>query len=60
VFVSFPLKKHKIFGVIGAGGSIYSNPIVAPGGALIWLFTDHFRLEGVFPKAALVYNPNDD
>ena len=60
VWVTFPLKKDKIFGVIGAGGSIYSNPIAAPGGGLIWLFSDHFRLEGVFPKPALVYNPNDD
>ncbi|MBV9619001.1 MAG: hypothetical protein JO201_07290 [Verrucomicrobia bacterium] len=60
VWVSFPLKRDKIFGVIGAGGSINSNPIAAPGGGLIWLFTDHFRLEGVFPKPALVYNPNDD
>ena len=33
---------------------------MAPGGGLIWLFTDHLRLEGVFPKPALVYNPNDD
>src|ERR1700720_1710651 len=60
VWVTFPLKKDKIFAVIGAGGSIYSNPIVAPGGGLIWLFTDKFRLEGVFPKPALVYNLNDD
>lgn len=60
VWVSFPLKKDKIFGVIGAGGSIYSNPIVAPGGGLIWLFTDHLRLEGVFPKPAMVYNPTED
>jgi hypothetical protein len=60
VWVTFPLKKDKIFAVIGLGGSIYSNPIVAPGGGIIWLFTDHFRLEGVFPKPALVYNPNDD
>src|SRR5438309_626864 len=60
VFVSFPIKKDKIFGVIGAGGSLYSNPIVAPGGGIIWLFTDKFRLEGVFPKPALVYNPTDD
>src|SRR6266496_3327503 len=60
VFVSFPLKKDKIFGVIGVGGAIYQNPIVAPGGGLIWLFTDKLRLEGVFPKPALVYNPNDD
>ena len=60
VFVSFPIKKDKIFGVIGAGGSLYQNPIVAPGGGLIWLFTDKVRLEGVFPKPALVYNPSDD
>src|SRR5437660_6699075 len=60
VFVSFPLKKDKIFGVIGVGGAINQNPVVAPGGGLIWLFTDKFRLEGVFPKPALVYNPNDD
>src|SRR5256884_2078404 len=59
VFFSFPLKKDKIFAVIGAGGSIYSNPIIAPGGGIIWLFTDHLRLEGVFPKPALVYNPRD-
>jgi hypothetical protein len=60
IWVTFPLKKDKIFGVIGLGGGINQNPIVAPGGGLIWLFTDHLRLEGVFPKPALVYNPNDD
>jgi hypothetical protein len=59
-FVTFPLKKDKIFGVIGVGGALYQDPPIAPGGGLIWLFTDHFRLEGVFPKPALVYNPNDD
>src|SRR5438874_982645 len=32
IFVSFPLKKDKVFGVIGLGGSIYQHPIVAPGG----------------------------
>ena len=60
IFVSFPLKKDKIFGVIGLGGGIYQDPIVAPGGGIIWLFSDHLRLEGVFPKPALVYQPNDD
>jgi hypothetical protein len=60
LFVSFPLKKDKIFGVIGLGGALYQDPIVAPGGGLIWLFTDHLRLEGVFPKPALVYDLNDD
>src|SRR6266446_4324259 len=59
-FFTFPLKKDKIFGVLGVGGALNSNPIVAPGGGLIWLFTDHLRLEGVFPKPALVYNPSDD
>ena len=59
-FFSFPLKKDKIFGVIGVGGALNSNPVVAPGGGLIWLFTDKFRLEGVFPKPALVYNPSDN
>jgi hypothetical protein len=60
IFVSFPLKKDKIFGVIGLGGGLYQDPIVAPGGGLIWLFNDKLRLEGVFPKPALVYDLNDD
>jgi hypothetical protein len=60
VFVTFPLKKDKIFAVIGLGGGFNQDPIVAPGGGLIWLFTDKFRLEGVFPKPALVYNLTDD
>jgi hypothetical protein len=60
IFVSFPLKKDKIFGVIGLGGGLYQDPIVAPGGGLIWLFSDKLRLEGVFPKPALVYDLNDD
>src|SRR6266498_852725 len=59
-WVTFPLKKDKIFAVIGVGGAINSSPVIAPGGGIIWLFTDHLRLEGVFPKPALVYNPNDD
>src|SRR5438876_4947756 len=59
-FVTFPLKKDKIFAVIGVGFALNQTPIVAPGGGIIWLFTDHLRLEGVFPKPALVYNPNDD
>src|SRR6266487_2359418 len=41
-------------------GLFFQNPIVGPGGGIIWLFTDHLRLEGVFPKPALVYNPSDD
>jgi hypothetical protein len=60
VFVTFPLKKDKIFAVVGLGGGIYQDPIVAPGGGIIWLFSDKLRLQGVFPKPALVYNPNDD
>ncbi|PYK10467.1 MAG: hypothetical protein DME61_03235 [Verrucomicrobia bacterium] len=60
VFVTFPLKKDKIFAVIGVGGAINQSPVVAPGGGIIWLFSDHLRLEGVVPKPALVYYPNDD
>src|SRR5213080_3177762 len=59
-FVTFPLKKDKIFAVVGVGFALNQTPIVAPGGGIIWLFTDHLRLEGVFPKPALVYNPSDD
>jgi hypothetical protein len=58
--VSFPLKKDKIFGVVALGGGIYQNPIVAPGGGIIWLFSDKLRLQAVFPKPALIYEPNDD
>jgi hypothetical protein len=60
IFVTFPLKKDKIFGVLGLGAGLYQNPPVAPGGGLIWLFTDKFRLEGVFPKPALVYDVTND
>jgi hypothetical protein len=60
IFVSFPLKKDKIFGVIGLGGGIYQDPVVAPGGGIIWLFSDKLRLQAVFPKPALIYQPNDD
>src|SRR5438105_9667790 len=60
IFVSFPLKKNKVFGVIGVGGGLNQHPIVAPGGGIIWLISDKMRLEGVFPKPALVYEPNDN
>lgn len=52
MYVTFPLKKDKIFGVVGLGGAIYQHPAVAPGGGLIWLFSDKLRLQGVFPKPA--------
>lgn len=59
-FVSFTLKKDKIFAVVALGGGLYQQPIVAPGGGIIWLISDKLRLQGVFPKPALVYQPNDD
>jgi hypothetical protein len=59
LFVSFPLKKDKVFGVIGVGGGLNQHPIVGPGGGIIWLINDKMRLEGVFPKPALVYELND-
>ena len=59
-YVTFPLKKDKIFAVVALGWAIYQDPPVAPGGGIIWLITDKLRLQGVFPKPALVYQPNDD
>ena len=59
-FVTFPLKKDKIFGVVALGWGGFQDPPVAPGGGIIWLFSDKLRLQAVFPKPALVYEPNDD
>ena len=59
-FVTFPLKKGKIFAVVAVGWGIYQDPPVAPGGGIIWIFSDKLRLQGVFPRPALIYRPNDD
>jgi hypothetical protein len=59
-FVTFPLKKDKIFTVVGLGWGLFQDPPVAPGGGIIWLLSDKLRLLGVFPKPALVYQPNHD
>ena len=60
IYVTFPLKKDKIFAVVALGGGIYQDPVVAPGGGIIWVFSDKLRLQGVFPRPALIYVPNDD
>jgi hypothetical protein len=60
VFVSFPLKKDKVFAVVALGWGIYQDPPVAPGGGIIWLISDKLRLQGVFPRPALIYQANDD
>src|SRR5215467_6432834 len=39
-FVTFPLKKDKIFAVVALGWGIYQDPPVAPGGGIIWLIND--------------------
>jgi hypothetical protein len=59
-YVSFPLKKDKIFATVGFGWGQFQDPVVAPGGGITWLFNDKLRLQAVFPKPALVYQPNDD
>jgi hypothetical protein len=59
-YVSFPLKKDKIFATIGLGWGQFQDPAVAPGGGITWLINDKLRLQAVFPKPALVYQPNDD
>jgi hypothetical protein len=59
-YVTFPLKKDKIFATVGFGWGQFQDPVVAPGGGITWLFSDKLRLQAVFPKPALVYEPNDD
>ncbi|MBX6324872.1 MAG: hypothetical protein IRY93_02405 [Chthoniobacterales bacterium] len=60
IFFTLPLKKEKIFGVVALGWGIYQDPPVAPGGGIIWLVSDKLRLQAVFPKPSLIYQPNDD
>lgn len=60
MYAAFPLKKDKVYGVLGLGGALYQHPLVAPGGGIIWLFSDKLRLEGVFPRPALVWEPDDN
>jgi hypothetical protein len=60
IFATMPLKKDKIYGVLGLGGALYQHPPVAPGGGIIWLISDKFLFIGVFPRPALVYQPNSD
>src|SRR4029453_2824046 len=59
-YVTFPLKKDKIFATVGLAWGAFQDPVVAPGGGIAWLISDKFRLLAVFPKPALVYQPNDD
>jgi Domain of unknown function (DUF6268) len=59
-YVSFPLKKDKVFATVGIGWGQFQDPVVAPGGGITWLISDKLRLQAVFPKPALVYEPNDD
>ena len=60
IFVTMPIKKDTIYGVIGLGGALYQHPPVAPGGGIIWLINDKFRILGIFPRPALIYQPNND
>ncbi len=59
-FVTFPLKKDTIFATIGLGWGQFQDPVVAPGGGITWLINDKLRLQAVFPKPAIVYQPTDD
>jgi hypothetical protein len=59
-YVTFPLKKDKIFATVGFGWGMFMHPNVAPGGGITWLINDKLRLQAVFPKPAVVYQPNDD
>jgi hypothetical protein len=59
-YVTLPLKNDKLCAVIGLGWGLFQDPPVAPGGGIIWVFSNKLRLQAVFPKPALIYQPNDD
>src|SRR4051812_30861010 len=59
-YVAFPLVKDKIYGIVGGAGGLFQDPSVAPGGGVIWIFNDTLKLLGVFPRPALIWQPNDD
>lgn len=59
-YVTLPLKKDKLYATVGFGWGQFQDPAVAPGGGIIWFINDKFRLQAVFPKPALVYQPNED
>jgi hypothetical protein len=59
-FVTLPIQKDKIFALVGLAWSSFQDPPVAPGGGIIWLFSDKLRLLGIFPKPALIYQLNND
>ena len=44
LFVSFPVRKTKFSAWLVSAGALYQDPVVAPGGGLIWLFSDKLRL----------------
>ena len=58
--MTIPLKKDKIYAQVGFGWGQFQDPAVAPGGGITWLINDKLRLQAVFPRPALVYQPNDD
>lgn len=60
IYSAFPIKKDKVFGMIGAYYSPFIDPPVFPLGGIIWLISDKWRLEALFPRPALIYTMNDD
>lgn len=58
IYTTIPIRDRKFYIVIGAAGSLYYNPVVLPVGGIIWILNSKVHVEGVFPKPAVVYNPN--
>jgi hypothetical protein len=50
----------KFYVMIGAAAALNYHPNAFPIGGVIWLISDKVRLEGIFPKPALVWNPSDN
>ncbi len=56
IYSSFKIT-DRFFVMIGAAGARYYHPSVFPIGGVIWLINDQWRVEGIFPKPALIWSP---
>ncbi len=58
IYTAIPVRDRKFYIVIGAAGAMNQHPPVLPVGGIVWVWTDQLRLEAVFPKPAIVYEPS--
>ena len=60
IYAGFPIKKDKLYGILGGSGAMFYSVPVVPIFGVVWLATDDFRVEAIFPKSTVVYTVNKD